>query len=134
MFTYGDGISNVNLKSLERFHKKHNRLVSVTAVRPPARFGEIILKKNKVTSFKEKPQVNQGWINGGFFIAKHNFFSLIRGDSTILEKDPLEKASYKGQLQAFKYTGFWKCMDTKRDKDVLEKIYKKNNFKWKSVR
>ena len=131
MFTYGDGISNVNLKSLERFHKKHNRLVSVTAVRPPARFGEIILKKNKVTSFKEKPQVTEGWINGGFFVAKYNFFDLIKGDTTILEKEPLEKASSNGQLYAFKHRGFWKCMDTKRDKEVLEKIYKKSKFKWK---
>ena len=134
MFTYGDGISNINLKKLETFHKKHKKLITVTAVRPPARFGEIVINKTKVTSFKEKPQVQQGWINGGFFIAKHDFFSLIKGDLTILEKDPLEKASYKGQLHAFRYKGFWKCMDTKRDKDVLEEIYKKNNFKWKSVR
>ena len=129
MFTYGDGISNVNLKSLERFHKKHNRLVSVTAVRPPARFGEILLKKNKVISFKEKPQVTEGWINGGFFIAKYDFFDLIKGDTTILEKEPLEKASLSEQLYAFKHKGFWKCMDTKRDKEVLEKIYKKSKFK-----
>ncbi len=129
MFTYGDGVSNINLKKLEKFHKKHNKLVTVTAVRPPARFGEILLKDSKVVSFKEKPQVTEGWINGGFFIAKYNFFNLIKGDLTILEKDPLEKASAKRQLYAFKHTGFWKCMDTKRDKDVLEEIYKKNKFK-----
>jgi len=133
MFTYGDGISNVNLRKLELFHKRHNKLVTVTAVRPPARFGEIILNKTKVTSFKEKPQVNKGWINGGFFVAKYDFFKLIKGDSTILEKYPLEKSSSKGQLQAFKYKGFWKCMDTKRDKDVLEEIYRKNKFKWKKI-
>ena len=131
MFTYGDGISNINLKKLEAFHKKHNKLITVTAVRPPARFGEIILKKNRVISFKEKPQVTEGWINGGFFIAKYDFFNLIKGDLTILEKNPLEKASNEGQLHAFKHNGFWKCMDTKRDKDVLEEIYKKNKFKWK---
>ena len=128
MFTYGDGISTINLKKLEKFHFKHGKLITVTAVRPPARFGEISLKKNKVISFKEKPQVSQGWINGGFFIAKYNFFSLIKGNATILEKEPLEKAAYKKQLYAFQHKGFWKCMDTKRDKDVLEKIYKKNKF------
>ena len=104
MFTYGDGISNVNLRKLEKFHKKHDRLITVTAVRPPARFGEIIIKNEKVTSFKEKPQVKQGWINGGFFVAKYDFFNLIKGDATILEKEPLEKASYKGQLYSFKLT------------------------------
>ncbi len=128
MFTYGDGISNVNLKVLEKFHLKHKKLVTVTAVRPPARFGEISLRINKVTSFKEKPQVAQGWINGGFFIAKYDFFNLIKGNSTILEKEPLERATGKKQLYAFKHRGFWKCMDTKRDKDVLEKIYKQNQF------
>ena len=131
MFTYGDGISNVNLKKLEKFHKKHDKLITVTAVRPPARFGEIIIKKTKVASFKEKPQVKQGWINGGFFVAKYDFFNLIKRDHTILEKQPLERASSKGQLYAFKYNGFWKCIDTKRDKDVLEAIYKKNRFKWR---
>jgi len=132
MFTYGDGISTVNLKELELFHKKHNKLITVTAVRPPARFGEMFIKKNKVISFKEKPQVTQGWINGGFFIAKYDFFDLIKNDLTILEKHPLEKASSTGQLQAFQYRGFWKCMDTKRDKDVLEEIYKKINLSGKS--
>jgi glucose-1-phosphate cytidylyltransferase len=132
MFTYGDGISNINLKKLEIFHNKHKKLVTVTAVHPPARFGEIILKKNKVVSFKEKPQVSKGWINGGFFIANCRFLNFIKGDSTILEKNPLEKVSLMGQLQAFKHKGFWKCVDTKRDKDVLESIYKKNKFKWKT--
>ena len=121
MFTYGDGICSINLKKLEIFHKKHNKLVTVTAVRPPARFGEILLKDNKVIS----------WINGGFFVAKYDFFDLIKGDFTILEKYPLEKASSMGQLQAFKHHSFWKCVDTKRDKDVLEEIYRKNKFKWK---
>jgi len=131
MFTYGDGICDINLKKLETFHKKHNKLVTVTAVRPSARFGEIVIKKNQVISFKEKPQVTKAWINGGFFVAKYSFFNLIKSDSTILEKEPLEKASSKGQLHAFKHKGFWKCMDIKRDKDVLENIYKKNKFKWK---
>ena len=84
MFTYGDGVSNVNLKKLAHFHEQHNKLITVTAVRPPARFGEIIIKKNSVISFKEKPQVTNGWINGGFFVAKKEFFNFIRGDKEIL--------------------------------------------------
>ena len=130
MFTYGDGVSNINLKKLEKFHKKHNKLVTVTAVRPPARFGEILLKDSKVVSFKEKPQVTEGWINGGFFIAKYNFFNLIKGDLTILEKDPLEKASAKRQLYAFKHTGFWKCMDNLRDKILLDQMYTEKKILW----
>ncbi len=125
MFSYGDGVSNVNIKKLVNFHKKHNKMITVTAVRPPARFGELKLKNDKVKDFKEKPQVGSGWINGGFFVAKSNFISLIKGDRTILEKTPLEKATKLGQLYAYKHYGFWKCMDTKRDKDVLEKLIKK---------
>ena len=127
MFTYGDGVSNVNLKKLIKFHKKHNRLVTVTAVRPPARFGELKIKKGLVETFKEKPQVASGWINGGFFISKYIFLKSITGDKTILEKKPLENLSKNNQLMAFKHYGFWKCMDTKRDKDVLDKILKKKN-------
>ncbi len=130
MFTYGDGVSSVNLKKLLNFHKKNNKLITVTAVRPPARFGEIIIKKNKVSSFKEKPQVTNGWINGGFFVAKNKFLELIRGDNEILEKRPLEVACKREQLLAFKHDGFWKCMDVKRDRDELQKIYKKNRFNW----
>lgn len=128
MFTYGDGISTVNIRKLIKFHKKHKKMLTVTAVRPPARFGEISIQSNRVISFKEKPQVSQSWINGGFFVAKKKFLNLIKNDSTILEKKPLEEATKKNQLYAFKHYGFWKCMDTKRDKDVLEEIYKKNKF------
>ncbi len=128
MFTYGDGISNVNLNKLVKSHKKNKKIVSVTAVRPPARFGEIVIKKNLVISFKEKPQVQKGWINGGFFIANSNFLNFIRGDKEILEKKPLETVSKKRQLNAFQHKGFWKCMDTIRDKEVLTKILKKKNF------
>ena len=128
MFTYGDGVSNVNLKKLSNFHKKNRKMVTVTAVRPPARFGEIILKKNIVATFKEKPQVKSGWINGGFFVAKYQFFEFIKGDKTILEKEPLEKVAKKNQLCAFRHKSFWKCMDTLRDKKVLEEIFKKNKF------
>jgi|TARA_X000001036_G_scaffold433438_1_gene471070 glucose-1-phosphate cytidylyltransferase len=128
MFTYGDGVSNVDIKKLVQFHKKNKKLITVTAVRPPARFGEITIKNNRVNTFKEKPQVTTGWINGGFFVSNYNFFKLIKNDSTILEREPLEQASKKNQLYAFKHKGFWKCMDTLRDKEVLEKIYKQNKF------
>ena len=130
MFTYGDGISNVNINKLYKYHKKKNKIVTVTAVRPPARFGEIIIKKNIVNSFKEKPQVKNGWINGGYFVAKTKFLKIIKGDKDILEKQPLERVCKMRQLSAFKHEGFWKCMDVKRDKDELEKIYKKTKFNW----
>jgi len=128
MFTYGDGISNINLKKLLRFHKKNNKLVTVTAVRPQARFGELQISKNTVTKFKEKPQTKSSWINGGFFVANKKFLDFIGNSKTILEKEPLEKASKKKQLLAFRHTGFWKCMDTYRDKLVLEDLNKKNFF------
>ena len=127
MFTYGDGISNVNINKLYKYHKK-DKIVTVTAVRPPARFGEIIIKKILPSSFKEKPQVKNGWINGGYFVAKTIFLKTIRGDKDILEKQPLERVCKMKELSAFKHEGFWKCMDVKRDKDELEKIYKKQNL------
>tara|TARA_B100001996_G_C18649625_1_gene588865 strand:+ start:362 stop:1093 length:732 start_codon:yes stop_codon:yes gene_type:complete len=130
MFTYGDGVSNVNLKKLLKFHIKNKKLITVTAVRPPARFGEIVIKKNKVTSFKEKPQTSDSWINGGYFVANSKFLKFIRGDKEILEKWPLEKAARLKQLSAFKHLKFWKCMDVKRDREELQKIYKKNKFSW----
>tara|TARA_B100000963_G_C22560906_1_gene641274 strand:- start:540 stop:1265 length:726 start_codon:yes stop_codon:yes gene_type:complete len=125
MFTYGDGISNVNLRKLEKFHNNHNKIITVSAVRPPARFGELKIKNKIVKQFKEKPQTSQGWINGGFFVAKKNFLNLISNDKTILEKKPLESVAKKNQLMAFQHKGFWKCMDTKRDRDVLNDFLKK---------
>ena len=127
MFTYGDGISNVNLKLLLNFHKK-KKIITVTAVRPPARFGEILIRGSKVTSFKEKPQTTNSWINGGFFVANQKFLNFIRNDKEILEKWPLEQVTKKKQLVAFKHYGFWKCMDVKRDREELQKIYKKKRF------
>ena len=99
-------------------------MITVTAVRPPARFGEIIIKNSSVNSFKEKPQTSKGWINGGFFVADTNFLKLIRGDYEILERYPLERATKLKQLSAYKHFGFWKCMDVKRDREELQKIYK----------
>jgi glucose-1-phosphate cytidylyltransferase len=129
MFTYGDGVSNVNLKDLLKFHLKRKKLITVTTVRPPARFGEIVIKNNFVKHFKEKPQVTQGWINGGFFVTNTKIFDIIRDDKEVLEKKPLETASKKNQFIDYKHYGFWKCMDTPRDKDVLNKILKKKKQK-----
>tara|TARA_B110000483_G_C18071578_1_gene494315 strand:+ start:259 stop:969 length:711 start_codon:yes stop_codon:yes gene_type:complete len=128
MMTYGDGLSNINLKKLLNFHKTNKKLVTLTAVRPPARFGAIKLKKNLVSYFKEKSKMDEGWINGGYFVIEPSFLKYIKGDSTYLEREPLEKATLKKQLSAFRHKGFWQCMDTKRDKDRLEEIFKKKLF------
>jgi glucose-1-phosphate cytidylyltransferase len=132
MLTYGDGISDVNIQDLLNFHYTHKKLVTVTAVRPNARFGELeITDNNFVENFKEKPQINNGWINGGFFVLEPDFFSYIDGDNTFLEKEPLEIAAKKNQLQAYKHSGFWQCMDTKRDRDSLEESYLNKIGPWK---
>ena len=130
MMTYGDGLSNINLKKLLKFHKKNKKLVTLTAVRPPARFGAIKLKGRYVNYFKEKSRLDEGWINGGFFVMEPEFLKLIKNDNTYLEREPLEKVTRKRQLAAFRHEGFWQCMDTKRDKDKLDKILnsKKLNF------
>ena len=125
MFTYGDGLCDVNLKKLLKFYRRSKKMITVTAVRPPARFGEIQISGSIVKSFKEKPQTSQGWINGGFFVTDYKFFDYIKNDKTILEKSPLEQACKNRNLSAYKFKGFWKCMDTLRDKQVLEKIIKK---------
>jgi len=121
MVTYGDGISNVNLKKLILFHKKLKKLVTLTAVRPPARFGAIKIIKNTVTYFKEKFRLDEGWINGGFFVMHKDFLKLIKNDKTYLEREPLNTISKKKSLTAYKHTGYWQCMDTLRDKEILEK-------------
>ena len=130
MMTYGDGLSNVNLNKLLKFHKKNKKLVTLTAVRPPARFGALKLKGEKVSYFKEKSKLDEGWINGGFFVMEPEFLKFIKSDNTYLEREPLEKISKKRELTAFRHEGFWQCMDTKRDKDLLNKILnsKKNKF------
>ena len=126
LLTYGDGISNVNLDKLIKFHKKNKKLVTLTAVRPPARFGAIKILGKKVKTFKEKSKLDEGWINGGFFVIEPKFLNFIKDDATFLEREPLERASKNNQLLAFKHNGFWQCMDTKRDKDFLEQKLKKN--------
>jgi glucose-1-phosphate cytidylyltransferase len=125
MMTYGDGVSDVNLKELLKFHKKNKKLVTLTAVRPPARFGVVKLNGNFVQYFKEKSQMEEGWINGGFFVMEPKFLSLMKNSQTYLEREPLEIISKKKELTAFKHEGFWQCMDTKRDRDKLNNILKK---------
>jgi glucose-1-phosphate cytidylyltransferase len=129
MLTYGDGLSNVNLKKLLQFHKVNKKIVSMTAVRPPARFGAIKFKGNKVSYFKEKSKLDEGWINGGFFVIEPKFLKLIKSDKTTLEREPLETVSKKGELLAFKHYDFWLCIDTKRDKINLEEIIKSKKIK-----
>ena len=130
MLTYGDGLSDINLRQLLKFHKKNKKFVTITAVRPPARFGALKLKGQYVSYFKEKSKLDEGWINGGFFVMEPEFLKFIQNDNTYLEREPLEKMTSKKQLVAFKHKGFWQCMDTKRDKDLLNKILnsKKNKF------
>ena len=125
MMTYGDGLSNVNLKKLLKFHIQSKKMVTLTAVRPPARFGAIKIRSKHVTYFKEKSKLDEGWINGGFFVMEPEFIKLIKNDKTYLEREPLVKASKNRQLTGFKHNGFWQCIDTKRDKDKLNEILKK---------
>ena len=130
MLTYGDGLSNVNVNDLIEFHKSHGKLVTVTAVHPGARFGELVMDNNIVTSFEEKPQTRQGWINGGFFVIEPGFFDFIEDDNSILEKKPLETVARMGELVAYRHEGFWQCMDTKRDRDNLEEQWESGNVPW----
>jgi len=128
--TYGDGLSNVDLSELETFHNNHGRLATVTAVHPAARFGELDLDGDRVLSFEEKPQLQTGWINGGFFLLENDFFKYISSDSIMLEREPLESATKDKNLFAFKHDGFWQCMDTRRDHSLLEELYKQGNPPW----
>ena len=122
--TYGDGVTDINLNKLLRFHKNHKKFATVTAVHPPVRFGEMELKSNFVTKFAEKAQVKSSWISGGFFILNKEVLNYIKNDKTIFEKEPMEKLTKDGQLMAYKHEGFWQCMDTLRDKILLNKLWK----------
>ena len=131
LLSYGDGLSNVDIEQLIKFHKSHGKMVTVTAVHPGARFGELEIKGEQVISFQEKPQIRQGWINGGYFVIEPRFFELIDGDQTILEREPLEQTSQMGELMAYQHGGFWQCMDTKRDRDNLEEFWRSGKAPWK---
>jgi glucose-1-phosphate cytidylyltransferase len=123
MLTYGDGLANIDISKLIDFHKSHGKLVTMTAVHPSARFGELKLKGDVVAKFEEKPQLTDGWINGGFFVIEPEFLDLISGDEIMLEREPLEKVTEIGELMAFRHEGFWQCMDTKRDRELLEQLW-----------
>ena len=130
LLTYGDGVADINIDELIKFHKSHGKMVTISAVHPGARFGELTIKENLVSSFDEKPQMNQGWINGGYFVIEPEFFNMIKDDKTVLEREPLEKVTAMGELMAYHHHGFWQCMDTKRDKDALEKIWNSGIAPW----
>jgi glucose-1-phosphate cytidylyltransferase len=132
MLTWGDGVSDVDLDRLLRFHRSHGKLATLTAVHPPARFGHLDLDGNKVVEFSEKSQTREGWINGAFFVLEPEVFDYIEGDETQWEKEPLEKLARDGQLMAFQHTSFWQCMDTLRDKHLLEELWLKGNPPWKT--
>ena len=128
LLTYGDGLCDVNLKSLIKFHEKNKNFITLTAVRPPARFGGIKISKNKVKYFKEKSRLDEGWINGGFFVMEPKIFKFLKNDLTVLERSPLEKISKLKKLGAYKHFKNWQCMDTIRDKTILEELIKKKIF------
>ncbi len=131
MATYGDGVSDVNLQDLLVFHKSHGKLVTLTVVHPPARFGHLELDDNQVIEFSEKPQTREGWINSGFFVLEPEIFDYIDSDETYWEKEPLERLAREGQVMAYKHTSFWQCMDTIRDKKLLETLWQTGNAPWK---
>ncbi len=130
MLTYGDGVSNVNITELVKFHKSHGKIATFTAVRPPSRFGVIEFDGDRAVSFKEKPQTEDGWINGGFFVFGPEVFDYLENDETILERNPLQSLASQGELMAFKHTGFWQCMDTLRDKNYLNNIWNDGQAPW----
>lgn len=130
MLTYGDGVANVDIDRLMAFHRRHGKMVTVTAVHPGARFGELDIDGDEVHSFREKPQLTHGWINGGFFVVQPEFLDLIEGDETLLEHEPMEQVADMGELVAYKHDGFWQCMDTKRDHALLEELWAKGEAPW----
>jgi glucose-1-phosphate cytidylyltransferase len=131
LLTYGDGLTDVNPRQVLTFHRGHGRLATVTAVRPPARFGGLIFDGDLVAEFTEKPQVGEGWINGGFMVMEPGVLEYLAGDATSLEADGLEKLSIDRQLAAYRHEGFWQCMDTLRDVRVLERLWQSGTAPWK---
>ncbi|MCS6840403.1 MAG: glucose-1-phosphate cytidylyltransferase [Roseiflexus sp.] len=131
MLTWGDGVSDVNLHALLEFHRSHGKLATLTAVRPPARFGHLELDGDRIVEFNEKPQTGEGWINGAFFVLEPGVFDYIDGDDTAWEREPLQRLARDGQLMAYKHTSFWQCMDTLRDKKLLESLWQSGKAPWK---
>lgn len=131
MLTYGDGVSNVNISALLEFHRKQGKLATLTAVRPPARFGHLVIESDQIIRFEEKPQVGEGWINGGFFVLQPEIVNYIESNDTYWEREPLEQIADQGQLAAYRHGDFWQCMDTLRDVHLLEKLWQEGNAPWK---
>ena len=131
MFTYGDGVADIDLKALLEFHKSHGKIATVTTVRSPARFGRIAFKDRQVTQFYEKPRTAEGWINGGYFVLHSKAIDYIEGDESIWERMPIEKLTREGQLMGFQHNGFWSCMDTLKEKNFLEELWSSGNAPWK---
>jgi glucose-1-phosphate cytidylyltransferase len=131
MLTYGDGVCDVDIQALVDCHRSHGKLATVTAVRPPARFGGLNFNGELVAEFTEKPQIGEGWINGGFFVLEPEIFDYIEDDATIWEREPLERLADDGQLVAFRHEGFWQCMDTLRDVRLLETLWQSGDVPWK---
>lgn len=131
MVTYGDGLADIDLRALESFHRAHGKLATITAVRPPSRFGALVLDGDAVHEFSEKPQTGEGWINGGFFVFEPGIFDYLDDDETILERRPLERIAADHQLMAFRHTGFWQAMDTLRDKQLLEALWASGEAPWR---
>ena len=134
LLTWGDGVADINIDKLISFHKSHGKLATLTSVRPPARYGHIEFDGDRVKDFSEKPQTGEGWINGAFFVLEPGVFEYIENDNTQFEKEPLENLAKDGQLMAFKHTSFWQCMDTLREKYILENYWKSGNAPWKMWR
>ena len=131
MFTYGDGVADVDLNALLRFHESHGKLATVTTVHTPERFGRLGLEGNQVTEFYEKPQNSEGWINGGYFVLNYEAIDYIRGDETIWEREPIERLAHDGQLMGYRHPGFWSCMDTLKEKNYLEDLWQSGKAPWK---
>lgn len=131
MLTWGDGVSDVNLDDLLAFHRSHGKLATMTAVRPPARYGHLNIENSRIVEFTEKPQTGEGWINGAFFVLEPGIFDYIQGDDIVWEKEPLEQLAKDGQLMAYQHSSFWQCMDTLREKYILEKLWQSGNAPWK---
>ena len=131
MMTYGDGVADINISDLVKFHREHGKLATVTAVRPPARFGSLTFNGDNVVGFAEKPQAGEGWINGGYFVFEPGVADYIAGDETYLEREPLEQLAKDGQLVAFRHSGFWQPMDTKRDLQMLRDRWERGDAPWR---
>ena len=130
LLTYGDGLSNININNLIKFHNTHKKIVTISAVRPPARFGSLSLSGSDVLKFKEKTQLGESWINGGYFVINPKFFDFLKDDKTVLEAEPLERVTQMKEIKAMRHEGFWQCMDHKLDKDLLDRMVAENNAPW----